>query len=188
VIIIDGHFKFKLEDNKGGYYFVKAAEKILAAKPEARFLIVGGSSRDRFNQLASPMLNKAAILTQHRSDIPELLAASDVLVCASFSEGLGMVCAEAMAMKRPVVGTNVGGIPELVRPEQTGILVPPRDSDAIAAAALDLINHPAKALAFGENGRKLVEELCSNKKRVDRIEQIYYEEYEKAMLSAGRSV
>ena len=152
----------------------------------ARFLIVGGSSVDGFNRLASPALNKAAILTQHRPDVPELLAASDLLVCASFSEGLGMVCAEALAMKRPVVGTNVGGMPELARPGQTGILVPPRDGDAIAAAALDLIDHPEKARAFGEAGRALMEDICDNKKRVDRIEAIYYEEYEKAMLKAGR--
>ncbi len=139
---------------------------------------------EKFNQLAGPALNQAAILTQHRSDIPELLAGSDILVCASLSEGLAMVCAEALAMKRPVVGTDVGGIPELVRPEQTGILVPPRDSDAIAASVLDLINHPAKARTIGENGRNLIEELCANKKRVDRIEQIYYEECEKSMISA----
>ena len=104
VIIIDGYFKFTPENNKGGYFFVKAAEKIIAQKPEARFLIVGGSSVDRFNQLASPAVKAATILTQHRSDVPELLAASDVLVCASFMEGLGMVCAEALAMKKPVVG------------------------------------------------------------------------------------
>jgi glycosyltransferase involved in cell wall biosynthesis len=186
VIIIDGYFKFTPENNKGGYFFVKAAEKIIAQKPKARFLIVGGSSVDRFNQLASPTVKEASILTQHRNDIPELLAASDVLVCASFMEGLGMVCAEALAMKKPVVGTEVGGIPELVRPGQTGILAPPRDGEAIAKAVLDLLDNPEKAREFGENGRKMIEEMCDNRKRVDRIEEIFYEEYEKAISKRKR--
>ena len=77
-------------------------------------------------------------------------------------------------------------MPELVRPGQTGILVPPRDGDAIAKAVLDLFNKPEKAREFGENGRKLVEDLCDNRKRVDRIEQIFYEECEKSVSKRNR--
>ena len=185
VTIVDGFFKFNPDHTKGGYYFVKAAEIVLAAKPDARFLMVGGIDESGFKQLASPALFKATVLTGHRSDIPELLSASDLTVSASLSEGLGLVIAEAMAMKRPVVGTNVGGIPELVRTDQTGTLVPSRDAESMARAILDILDHPDRAKQMGENGRKLAEELCSNQKRADRWEELYYQEYENAVSKLG---
>jgi len=183
VTIVDGFFKFNPDHTKGGYYFVKAAEIVLSARPDARFLMVGGIDEDGFRKLASPALANATIMTGHRSDIPELLSASDLTVSASLSEGLGLVIAEAMAMKKPVVGTNVGGIPELVRTGQTGTLVPARDAESMARAILDILDHPDRAKQMGENGRKLVEELCSNQKRADRWEELYCQEYEKAMSS-----
>lgn len=181
ITIIDGFFKFHQDHTKGGYYFVKSAQAVLAARPDARFLIVGGIDEEGFRQLAGPELTKASVLTGHRTDIPELLSASDLLVSSSLSEGLGMVIAEAFAMKKPAVGTNVGGIPELVRTGQTGTLVPARDAEAIAKAILQLLEQPESMKTMGENGRRLVEELCSNQRRVDRWEELYYEEYEKAM-------
>jgi glycosyltransferase involved in cell wall biosynthesis len=183
VTIVDGFFKFNTDHTKGGYYFVKAAEIVLAAKPDTRFLIVGGIDENGFRQLASPALVKASVLTGHRSDIPDLLSASDMTVSASLSEGLGMVIAEALAMKKPAVATNVGGLPELVRPDQTGLLVPARDEKAMAQAILQMLGQPEQMKKMGENGRRLVEDLCSNQKRADRWEELYYEEYEKAMSS-----
>jgi glycosyltransferase involved in cell wall biosynthesis len=181
VTIIDGFFWFRENHTKGGYYFVKAAELVLASRPDARFLMVGGIDEEGFKKLASPALTRATVMTGHRSDVPELLAATDLLVSASLSEGLGMVIAEAFAMKKPAVGTNVGGIPELVRPGQTGILTPVRDEKAIAQAVLEMLGQPEQMRKMGETGRKLVEDICSNERRADRWEELYFEEYGKFM-------
>jgi glycosyltransferase involved in cell wall biosynthesis len=180
VAIIIAHLKFNKEHRKGGYYFLQAAEKVLEQRPDSRFLLVGKVDRDGFVRNASERLKQACILTGFRNDIPELLAASNLLVNASLSEGMAGVLREALAMAKPVVATEIDGTPELVRHGETGLLVPPRDPEAMARAVIQLFNHRAEADSMGARGRQLVLELCRNQPRVDRYEQIYQEEYERA--------
>ncbi len=89
--------------------------------------------------------------------MPDLLAAVDLLVMASRWEGLGLVFLEAMGAALPVVATRVGGVPEVVRHEHTGLLVPPGDSPALAAALLRLIDDPELAGRLGQAGRLRLE-------------------------------
>ncbi len=180
VVIIIAHLKFWPEHRKGGYYFLQAGEKVLAQRPDTRFLLVGKADQEEFQQAASPALRQATIFTGYRSDIPELIAGSDLLVSASLSEGMAGVIRESMAMERPVVATEIDGTPELVKPNRTGILVPPKDPEALAKGILQLLVHPDQGRAMGIQGRKLVEDLCDNRKRVDQYERIYFEEYAKA--------
>jgi len=180
VVLIIAHLKFVLDDRKGGYYFLQAAEKVLEQRPDTRFLLVGKVDRENFAKLASERLKPACIITGFRNDIPELLAASNLLVNSSLSEGMAGVLREALAMARPAVATEIDGTPELVRPGETGLLVPPKNPEALARAILQLLNNRAEAQRMGARGRQLVLELCRNESRVDRYEQIYCEEYERA--------
>jgi len=180
VVILIAHFKFNPEHRKGGYYFLQAGEKVLAQRPDTKFLLVGKADQDGFHEAASPALRRATIFTGFRTDIPELIAGSDLLVSASLREGMAGVIRESLAIARPVVATEIDGTPELVKTDQTGILVPAKNPEALARGILELINHPEKGREMGIQGRKLVEDLCDNRKRADQYERIYFEEYEKA--------
>ncbi len=77
----------------------------------------------------------------------------DVYVNPALMEGFGIALLEAMAMRKPVVATATGGIPEIVRDGETGVLVPPGDADALARAVVNLLADPPRRVAFGQAGR-----------------------------------
>jgi glycosyltransferase involved in cell wall biosynthesis len=110
-----------------------------------------------------------------RDDVPELLAGADVFVLASDSEGMPMSVLEAMAAGLPVVASAVGGVPELVRDGETGALVPPRDSAALAGALRRIVSDPALVDRLGEAGRQRVEREFS----LERFEREHLELYRK---------
>jgi glycosyltransferase involved in cell wall biosynthesis len=91
-----------------------------------------------------------------RPDVPALLRSADAVVCVPWYEPFGIVPLEAMACGRPVVASAVGGIQDTVVDEVTGLLVPPRRPDALAAALRDLLGSPTRATAFGIAGRDRV--------------------------------
>lgn len=93
-------------------------------------------------------------LLGYRADVPELLAAADVYVMPSLSEGLPLALVEAMFAGKPVIASRVGGIPEVVEHGETGLLVPPRDPDALAEALRCLLVDPSRARALGEAARE----------------------------------
>jgi len=104
------------------------------------------------------------------------MSALDVCVVASLKETLSQAALEAMAAGIAVVGTTVGGIPECVVPGETGLLVPPRDSGALAGALIGLLGDSARRRAFGAAGRRRAIEhfsaekyLCSFEAAVDRV-------------------
>jgi glycosyltransferase involved in cell wall biosynthesis len=99
------------------------------------------------------------IVTGFRRDVPEVMAALDVLVLPSVrSEAFPQVIPQALAVGTPVIGTAVGGIPEIVRDGETGRLVPPADAAALAAAILDVLRDPGRARAMARRGQALVQE------------------------------
>jgi glycosyltransferase involved in cell wall biosynthesis len=110
-----------------------------------------------------------------RSDVPDLLEACDVFVLPSRHEGLGVAALEAMARGRPVVASAVGGLAEIVVPEQTGLLVPPEDSAALAAALERLIADLGLAQRFGAAGAKRVQEHFLAEQMVSAYETLYRE-------------
>ncbi|MGE5308551.1 MAG: glycosyltransferase family 4 protein [Deltaproteobacteria bacterium] len=146
----------RLETVKGPRYFVEAALTLSARFPGARFLIVGeGSLRGELEaRIANRGLKDRFILMGWREDIPEILSALDVLVLPSLNEAFGLVLIQAQAAGVPVVASAVGGVAEAVCHRVTGILVPPADPSALAAATARLLSEPAAAVVMGQKGRE----------------------------------
>ena len=90
-------------------------------------------------------------------------------------ETFGLVNLEAMACSKPVIASNFSGIPEVVKDRETGILVPPRDSEALADAIIELLNDPEKRKQMGEAGRKRVEEMFTLEKMLNATYGLYEE-------------
>jgi glycosyltransferase involved in cell wall biosynthesis len=114
------------------------------------------------------------VVLGHRDDVPEILAASSVVVDASWA-GLGLTGSlrEALACARPVIGTNLAGMPELISDGETGLLVPPRDPEALAHAIVKLAGDPAWCAELGRAGRRRVEERFSLRAKIDATEALY---------------
>jgi glycosyltransferase involved in cell wall biosynthesis len=153
-----------IRGSKGHNVFLEAAREVLRRRPEARFLIVGdGVGRGEVRRRVADMgLDAAVTLTGFRRDIPEVMAALDVLVLPSIrSEATSQVIPQAFAVGTPVVASTVGGSPELVRDGETGHLVPPGDARALAGAIVDIVNDPERARELGRAGQRLVGERYS---------------------------
>src|SRR5437762_3732478 len=153
-----------IRGSKGHNVFLEAAREVLMRRPDARFLVVGdGVGRAEVRRRVGDMRLEAAVtLTGFRRDIPEVMAALDVLVLPSIrSEATSQVIPQAFAVGTPVVASTVGGSPELVRDGETGRLVPPGDARALAAAMLELVSDPARARALGRAGQQLAAECYS---------------------------
>jgi glycosyltransferase involved in cell wall biosynthesis len=153
---------------KGHQYFVQAASIIHKRNPDIEFLVVGydmikdGYSIAELKQYAEQMgISRQLHFIGGRRDIADVISLFDVAVLTSLSEGFSNVILEYMASSKPVVVTNVGGNPEIVVHGETGLLVPPADSDALASAILSILEDKEVALRFGRAGRKRVEERFS---------------------------
>src|SRR6266850_1659176 len=145
--------------SKGHNVFLEAARTVVATAPDARFLIVGdGVGFDEVGRRVREMgLDARVTLTGFRRDIPEVMAALDVLVLPSIrSEAIPQVIPQALAVGTPVVASTVGGSPELIRDGENGRLVPPADPRALADAILALLREPERARAMARAGQAMV--------------------------------
>jgi glycosyltransferase involved in cell wall biosynthesis len=178
----------RLEPVKGFTYFMAAAQRISADAPRTRFVLAGDGSLagELQRQRQRGALNGRMRFLGLRHDVPELMAAFDVLVVPSLNEGMGRVILEAGAAGTPVVASRVGGIPDVVHDGVTGLLVPPRDDDAIAQAVLSLEQDPERAHAMGAAARAHVVPAFSLEQMVMRIEALYEELIEAKRIDSGR--
>ena len=166
-----------VREPKGNDDLLRAFARVRAARPDARLLLVGARPEKRapLEALArAGGLGDAVTIWGYRDDVPEVLAASQVSVDASH-EGLGITgtLRESLAMETPVVATRAMGNPELVGHEEHGLLVPPRDPEAMAAAILRLLADPAWARSLGQAGRVRVVAGFSTRAKVERLERLY---------------
>ena len=146
---------------KGHATFLEAAVEILrAAKKPVHFAIAGdGPGREELAQkIAQSELKDRVTLLGHRRDVPQVLASLDLLVLPSYAhEGIPQIILQAQAMSRAVVATTIGGIPEVVEDGVTGLLVPPRDADALAQKITLLLENPARREELGRAARLGIE-------------------------------
>jgi len=155
--------------------FLQAAKLVKNQFPMVQFLLVGeGEERSLVEDtVASLGLREDVQLTGFRNDIPQILSIMNIFVLSSFREGLGSSILEAMAGSLPVVATNVGGIPEIVKDGITGILVPLRNPNALSEAILTLLRNEDKAKEMGQAGYRLVKEKFSVEKMAEGTSRIY---------------
>jgi glycosyltransferase involved in cell wall biosynthesis len=166
---------------KGYEELLCAVREVVGAGFNVKLALVGeciyphskGYKEKLLSLVDSTGMKDKVIFTGFREDIPELLASFDLFVLPSRSEGFGRVNLEAMAMGKPVISTNVGGIPEVVIDGVTGILVPPGNSNVISRAIVKLLDDPHMREIMGREGRKRVEERFTLQGHVQRIQEIY---------------
>ena len=146
-----------LVPHKGQKHLVEAAALVVRQVPDARFIIAGeGELRPSLeHQIKHLGLEKHVLLAGFRPDVLSVHKAFDMFVMSSVTEGLGTSILDAMACGRPVVATTAGGIPEVVRDGETGILVPPRDHEAMADAIVKLLKDEPLRRRMGAAGLSL---------------------------------
>lgn len=165
----------RLVPDKGLDCFIKMASLVLTQCQGVIFLIVGdGPLRQTLELQAGDLgIGSSVIFAGHRSDVPELLNAMDVFVLPTLREGFGVVFAEAMAMKKPVVGSMIGPVAEVVEDGVTGFLVPPQSAEQFAERVVQLLCDGTKRKTFGEAGRRRVEARFSEAHMCVQIEKQY---------------
>ncbi len=160
---------------KGHDIFLLAASEILKKYPNTKFLIAGKAD-DSLSVLARKLkIENSVIFLGFRRDVPEVLKASNLLVCPSLQEGLAGAVREAMSVGLPSVVTDAGGNAEIVRDEETGFLVEPGNPHEIADSVAYLIENPRRAAEMGAAGRKRVIENFSAGAMLSRHEKLYSE-------------
>jgi len=161
---------------KGHRYFLEAAARVRHKAPGARFVVVGeGPMRPLIEQWRQELgLKDDVTMTGYRTDIPEVLSALDLLVLPSTgNEGVPQAILQAMAMAKPVVASDIGGIREAVTPGQTGVLVPPRDPIILADRIIDLLNDRAAHERMGRRAREIAMERWTLDRMVERVLAVY---------------
>jgi len=163
---------------KGYGFLVTAVAKVLQRFPEARWLAVGdGELHGAMRAAASECgIGGAVIWAGRRDDVPDLLTAMDVWVMSSIREGLPVALLEAMAAARPIVATNVGGIPDAVHHGEAGLLVPPASPEALADAICQVLEDPAAAGKLSFAARRRAEQEYGIESVALRIEEVYRRE------------
>ncbi len=166
-----------VEPKKGLSVLLKAIAELTKrhGDPGCQLLIVGdGPSRRLLEVMSAEMhLSPWVIFAGARRDISRVVPVMDAFVLPSLYEGFGIAILEAMAVGKPVIATAVGGIPEFVVAEVTGILVEPGNAIALADAITRLLNDPDRARRMGANGRARVHEGFHISTVVRRHEQVY---------------
>jgi glycosyltransferase involved in cell wall biosynthesis len=167
----------RLEPEKGHPTLLEAWPAVLHEVPDAYLLIVGeGGRRDDLERQARQLrIAHRVVFTGRRDDVPAVTAALDVAVLPSYREAQGLTILEAMALSRPVVASNVGGIPEMIEDGVTGLLVPPRDPAALAAAIVRLLKEHSFADTLGRASHDLVHDRFCIELMVKAVEEIYDE-------------
>ena len=188
--ISDLRRKFNLADNeivvgsvgtlgrgvvKGMDYLIRAVGEVVKIHPHIKLLIVGdGELKKDLENLARDLgLTEKVIFLGLRRDVPDFLEAIDIFALASPFEPFGIAVIEAMMMKKPVIGSNSGGIPEIVDDNINGLLVPPRNHQAFARAIIRLIENPELRKQLGEAARKKVIEKFSIQEYIKKMEELY---------------
>lgn len=164
---------------KGHRYLLEALPRLVQEIPNLRLVIVGRFHRDQTyvkqlrRYLNANQLHRVTKWIGIRENVPDFLAAMDVCVVPSLEEPLGLVAIESQSVGTPVVASETGGLSEVVKHETTGLLVPPRDSDAIADAVLRIHQDEALKRKLIYRGKKQYEEKFSTEQLVRQIEDVY---------------
>lgn len=172
-------FVGRLVPDKGGALLLSAAQTVLSAYPEARFVFAGeGPARAEWEALAAKLgIGSKVFFAGRQENMPAFYASLDMVVLPSFTEAMPMCLLEALAAAKPVVATAVGAIPKVIVPGVTGLLCEPGDARALSASILRLLRDPDLARSLGANGRAHVTRHFA----VDVVAQSYIGLYQEAL-------
>ena len=164
-----------LTAEKGHKYLIDAAAMVVREVPDARFVILGeGDMRPALErQIRELHLEKHVVLPGFRADILSFIQSFDVFVMSSLFEGLGTSLLDAMALSKPIVASDTGGIPEAVAQGENGLLVPPRDARRLADAIATLLKDPDRRQRMGRAGLERARRLFSADEMVERTLKVY---------------
>ncbi len=170
----------KIYPGKGQMEAVLAAEILRRARPGLRLLVVGGVDDARYHERIRKTvgrlgLERSVLLLGYRDDLEGILGLLDALVVASSVDSLGRIALEAMAAGTPVIAAAKGGLPEVVRDGETGLLVESPEPGLLAAGIARLLDDPGLARRLGEGGRKFVAANYSLEGQVRKIERVLEE-------------
>jgi len=164
-----------LVPHKGHRYLIDAAHLVVRQIPDARFVILGeGELREHLErQVRDHRLEKHVLLPGFRTDVLGCIKGFDLFVMSSITEGLGTSLLDAMACRRPIVATRAGGIPEIVEDGVNGLLVPPRDARALAAAIVRALEDEAVRAKMGAAGFARVSERFTVERMIEGTAAVY---------------
>lgn len=164
-----------LVPHKGQRYLIDAFAGVVRKVPDARLVILGqGELQESLTrQVHHHALEKHVLLPGFRTDVLSLMKTADIFTMSSVMEGLGTSLLDAMACARPIVATDTGGIPEVVVHDETGLLVPPKDADALADALVTLLKDEERARRYGAAGYERVHRRFSVEHMVNETVTVY---------------
>lgn len=160
---------------KGHQYLIRAMTLVLQQVTNVNLWIIGdGPLRQFLESLVAELgISEYVVFLGEHADIPQLILQMDIFVLPSLTEGLPLTVLEALAMEKPVIASNVGGIPEFIEDSYSGILVEPRDSAGLAHVILKLLSNKEKAKELAANGRRLVSTHFSSEYIASQIAALY---------------
>ncbi|MEA2109699.1 MAG: glycosyltransferase family 4 protein, partial [Pseudomonadota bacterium] len=160
---------------KGQTHLIKAIPQVLVRVPNARFFIVGGGELlAELQALASSLdIDRNLTFTGFRDDVGAFYQLADIVVMSSIQEGLGTAVIDALALAKPVVASNAGGIPEIIENGVTGTLVPPADPQALAEGIIAYLANPERARQIGLQGQQKVRKNFSVDHMVEKNIDVY---------------
>ena len=165
----------RLQPVKGVEYGIRAFAKALSMNSNLHLALAGeGEQRAELVNLVTELnIQEKVSFLGARRDLPDVLSAADSVLMPSLTEGFPRVAIEAMAAAKPVIATRVGGVPEAVVHNETGILVESRDVDAMTNAIIETSRDTERQAAFGRKARARVEQLYSAESYVTRLDEMY---------------
>jgi len=165
----------RLTPIKGQRYLLEAAASISPRAGNLFFIFLGdGELADELDKTSSLLGIKNVMFLGWRQDVSEIMSTFDIFVLPSLNEGMGKVLVEAMALGKPVVASDVGGIPDLVTNHHNGLLVPPANVEGLVESINLLLNDQAKRKEMGEKGKDVAADY-SAEAMIRKIERLYDE-------------
>lgn len=174
---------------KGHMYFFESLKLIRKVLPNIQCILIGGGLPVFEDELRLKVkelkIENCVHFLGYRRDISDVIPLMDVLVVPSLSEGFSNAIIEALYMSKPVIATNVGGNPEAIIHESTGVLVPPKDPAKMASAVINLFRNRKFAEELGNNGKKLVESKFLIQKMISETEELYSDLLSRKGITCG---
>ncbi len=166
---------------KGQGFLIEAAAEVIKKRNDVRFIIVGdGKLQSKLHRMVKQLgIENYVQFSGFQKDIISFLRSFDLFVMPSIYEGLGTSILDAMALNIPIIASRTGGIPEIITDGQTGLLVPPANSKALANAIIKVLEEPALRKRLAAKTQKIVEEKFSLSRMVQGTLSAYHQTFEK---------